>query len=103
MTYVDAAKVSKRCCADVIAALASSTARRLASTSLLCRSGVVSSGLHVDDGLVDALLLGLHRGAELLQLLVGVRYGGDERADGVRTTGLGGGNRAGVGKDGRQQ
>jgi hypothetical protein len=34
--------------------------------------------LHVDDGLVDALLLGLHGRAEFLQLLVDVRDRGDQ-------------------------
>ena len=84
MTYVAAAKVSKRCCAAAIAALASLTACRAGVDFVLRGGGVVARGLHVDDRLVDAFLLGLDGGAEVLQLLVGVGDGGDQRAEAVR-------------------
>ena len=50
--------------------------------------GVVARRLHVDDRLVDALLLGLDGGAEVLQFLVDVGDGGDEGPEAVRAAGL---------------
>ena len=56
----------------------------------LCRCGVVARRLDVDDGFVDALLLGLHGCAEFLQLLVDIRDRGDQRTDRIGITRLGG-------------
>ena len=88
LTYVAAAKVSKRCCAAAIAVLASCDPLSAGVDFLLGGGGVVPCSLHVDDRFVDAFLLGLDGGAEVLELLVGVGDGGDESADDVRTAGL---------------
>src|SRR4029453_8146509 len=55
---------------------------------LLGGGGVVPRRLHVDDGLVDAFLLGLDGSAKVLQLLVRVGNRSDERAESVRAARL---------------
>ena len=86
-----------------MAASASFSLAWLVSTAPLGGGGVVARGLDVDDGLVDALLLRLDVPAEVLQLLVGGRDGGNEARDPLWADGCGDRDSDAVGEDGRDE